>query len=200
MYFNIWCRLFPSYRPPPPSSKRAVFIFCPKCCAMFRNEWNINFPIFSSILTIWLNFEPTWTTYYINIYYIDILYRTTYYIGEPSHPSGQGAAFDEDVKPIIELLEGSSLLHWAASRGYNEILHYITRGVEVSFSKASQGKISTIYGIYVATLSETVVLINGKRRQFWSLSFVLCFRRYLNRARNETCVRSLGCRSEISSY
>ena len=175
---------------------------------MFRNEWNINFPIFSSILTIWLHFEPPWTTYYINIYYIDILYRTTYYIGEPSHPSGQGAAFDDYVKPIIELLEGSSLLHWAASRGYKEILHNIvTRGVEVSFSKATRKNINERFtprqsrsGIYVATLSETVVLINGKRRQFWSLSFVLCFRRYLNRARNETCVRSLGCRSEISSY
>ena len=30
---------------PLSPSKKAVSIFCPNCCAMFSNEWKINFPI-----------------------------------------------------------------------------------------------------------------------------------------------------------
>ena len=41
--------LFPvnDMQTPPSPWKRADFLLGPKSCAIFRNEWNINFPIFS---------------------------------------------------------------------------------------------------------------------------------------------------------
>ena len=60
----------------------------------------------------------------------------TCYIGEPTHPSGQSAAFRR-ADPIIQYHEGSSLLHWADSPSNNEILKTLLgRGLKVGFSES----------------------------------------------------------------
>ena len=49
--------------PPSPPQKEPLSFYCPYCCAMFWNEWKINFPIFA-IFIFWDIIVQKWEYIY----------------------------------------------------------------------------------------------------------------------------------------